>query len=154
MYSDTKWLSTGDSANRNGDSRHRNDWLSTSDLVALFRRNTHSTNSDFINSATTKELIKVLLKNDNIEKILLSCIAGLPPLLAVIDDVDEFVDKNKSDQDIFDSEGKIRRSWKQNVGKLIGSIAYFIGYTRNKEINFERYSSYFTNASNFKKETI
>ena len=41
MYSDTKWLSTGDSANRNGDSRHRNDWLSTSDLVALFRRNTH-----------------------------------------------------------------------------------------------------------------
>ena len=121
----------------------------------LFRgKYENDTNSDFINSATTRELIEVLLKNNNIEKILLSCIAGSPPLLAVIGDVNKFLNKNKSDQDIFDRDGKIRDSWKQNVGKLIGSIAYFMGYTRNKEINFEGYSSYFTNASNFKKETI
>ena len=40
LYSDTKWLSTGDSAKRSCGSRHRNDWLSASDWVALSRRNT------------------------------------------------------------------------------------------------------------------
>ena len=41
LYSDTKWLSTGDSFQEDGGSRHRNDWPSASDLVALSRRNTH-----------------------------------------------------------------------------------------------------------------
>ena len=40
MYSDTKWLTTGDSAKRRNGSRHRIDWLSASYWVPPCRCNT------------------------------------------------------------------------------------------------------------------
>ena len=102
----------------------------------------------FVEGNKNDELIKILIENDNIEKILRLCIEGQQPLLAVIDEVEDYAKKNMdkiTNEYDFDT-------WKQNVGMLIGTIAYFIGYVRDEEETLQEKHRYFVNASNFRKE--
>ena len=92
------------------------------------------------------ELIEILLRKNNVENILRLCIAGQQPILAVVDEVEAYAKKNmdKINKYGFDK-------WKKNVGKLIGTIAYFIGYVRDEEKSLQDTPEYFMNASNFRK---
>lgn len=94
------------------------------------------------------ELIEILLRKNNVENILRLCIAGQQPLLAVIDEVEAYAKKN---MDKIIMECGSLDAWKKNVGKLIGTIAYFIGYVRDEEKSLQDTPEYFMNASNFRK---
>lgn len=104
--------------------------------------------ASFVEGNKNDELIKILIKNDNIENILRLCIAGQQPLLAVIDEIEEYA-KNNMDEITKEYDFD---TWKQNVGMLIGTIAYFIGYVRDEEKTLQNKPDYFMNASKFRKE--
>lgn len=104
--------------------------------------------ASFVEGNKNDDLIKILIKNNNIENILRLCIAGQQPLLAVIDEVEEYA---KNNMDKITNEYDFD-TWKQNVGMLIGTIAYFIGYVRDEEKTLKNKPDYFMNASNFCKE--
>ena len=101
---------------------------------------------DFIDKYNNDELIEILLRKNNVENILRLCIAGQQPILAVVDEVEAYAKRNmdKINKYGFDK-------WKKNVGKLIGTIAYFIGYVRDEEKSLQDTPEYFMNASNFRK---
>lgn len=101
---------------------------------------------DFIDKNKNDELIEILLRKNNVENILRLCIAGQQPLLAVIDDIEAYA---KNNMDKINDYGY--HKWKKNVGKLIGTIVYFIGYVRDKEEPLPKTPEYFKNASNFRK---
>jgi len=104
--------------------------------------------ASFVEGDKNDELIKILIKNDNIENILRLAIAGQQPLLAVIDEVEDYAKKNMDKiTDEYDLD-----TWKQNVGMLIGTIAYFIGYVRDEKKTLQDKPIYFKNASTFRKE--
>lgn len=103
---------------------------------------------EFIDKYDNDELIEILLRKNNVENILRLCIAGQQPLLAVIDEIEAYAKKN---MDKIIMECGSLDAWKQNVGKLIGTIAYFIGYVRDEEKSLQDRPEYFMNASNFRK---
>ena len=69
------------------------------------------------------ELIKMLLQSERLERILTLCALGQAPLKAVVYDVEKFAEKHGKVKD-----GNLSEEWKQNVGMLIGTIVYFMGY--------------------------
>ena len=101
---------------------------------------------DFVDENKNDELIEILLRKNNVENILRLCIAGQQPLLAVVDEVEAYAKRN---MDKINEYGYDK--WKKNVGKLIGTIAYFIGYVRNEKKSLQNTPEYFMNASNFRK---
>ncbi len=101
---------------------------------------------EFVKNGDNDELIKVLLREDNIENILRLCIAGQQPLLAVVDQIEKYAEENGLVQN-----GEIDKEWKRNVGRLIGTIVYFIGYEQKEEKSLQSNLKYFKNASNFRK---
>ncbi len=103
----------------------------------------YSGRKSFLNEPGTKELLKILLRRENVENIFRLCIAGQQPLKAVVYEIEEFADKNKI---------KVTDTWKQNVGMLIGTIVHFLGYVSNEEKSLQDTPKYFKNASTFRKE--
>ena len=82
----------------------------------------------FINDSTTATLISALATPINIRKITAFCIIGEPPITAVVHDIELFAENNG-----IARNGQIPDEWKENVGKLIGAIAYFLGYAKHTE---------------------
>lgn len=104
--------------------------------------------ASFVEDSKNDELIKILLQKNNTENILRLCIAGQQPLLAVIDEIEEYA---KNNMEKILKENNDFDTWKQNVGMLIGTIAYFIGYVSDEEKTLQNTPVYFMNASNFRK---
>ena len=101
----------------------------------------------FINDPKTAALISAVATPANVRKIVAYCMIGEPPLAAVIHDIELFAANNGIVED-----GEIPDEWKQNVGKLIGAIAYFIGYAKDgeKNLNCIPIPKYFKNAATFR----
>ena len=102
----------------------------------------------FVENGKNDELIRILIQKNNTENILRLCIAGQQPLLAVIDEIEEYA---KNNMEKILKENNDFDTWKQNVGMLIGTIAYFIGYVSDEEKTLQNTPVYFMNASNFRK---
>jgi|GEM_PF-1129235 len=99
----------------------------------------------FLEENETEKLIDMLLEGDKIERIYKLCIAGEPPLRAVVYDIEKFAQENK-----LVVNDKLPDYWKQNIGRLIGAIVYIMGYVSNEEVNLQTVPKYFKKASTFK----
>ena len=112
----------------------------------------YSMRKNFLDEPYTEELIKLLLQKDNIEKILRLCLAGQAPLRAVVYEVEKFAEEHG-----IVKGGAIPDEWKQDVGMLIGTIVYFLGYVsdgdkpKDKE-DLQRTPKYFHYAVTFHKK--
>ena len=83
----------------------------------------YSSSIKFIENSLTIELIELLLQKDRLESILRFCASGHAPLKAVVDEIEVFAEKNN-----LVVNGRLPDEWKQDVGRLIGTIVYFLGY--------------------------
>jgi len=101
----------------------------------------------FLNDPITDELIKLLLQDGRLEKIIAFCELGEAPLKAVVYDIEDFAKEHGKVEN-----GKIDDEWKRNVGRLIGAIVAFFGYERSGEENLQDTPKYFQNAARYNKK--
>ena len=99
-----------------------------------------------------RELIALLLQDDNKERMLNLCAAGHAPLRAVVYQVEKFA----TDKGLV-KDDKLADDWKQDVGRLVGAIVHKDGYasdgdtTADKE-DLQKTPRYFHYAAKFHKE--
>ena len=111
----------------------------------------YSSRIKFIENSLTTELIELLLQKDRLESILRFCASGHAPLKAVVDEIEVFAEKNS-----LVVNGSLPDEWKQDVGRLIGTIVYFFGYESDGDSiadkeDLQKVPQYFHYASKFHK---
>ncbi|SEA28177.1 hypothetical protein [Selenomonas ruminantium] len=111
----------------------------------------YSSRLKFIENSITTELIELLLRKDRLENILRFCASGHAPLKAVVDEIEVFAEKNN-----LVVNGRLPDEWKQDVGRLIGTIVYFFGYESDGDSiadkeDLQKVPTYFHYAAKFHK---
>lgn len=114
----------------------------TPDKVQEIFKNRYYMRASFLDDEKIKNLIDLLLEKNRLNQILSLCKNGEQPLKAVVRDIENFADKNGI---------KVDKTWKQNIGMLIGAIVNIDGYTSNKRVKFKEKYKYFRSASTFRK---
>ncbi len=87
----------------------------------------------FIGKPATKELIRLLLQGDRVERMIAACRAGQAPLRVVVYEIEEFAERNG----ILEN-GTLSDEWKQDVGRLVGAIVYLAGYVADDGVPEEK----------------